>query len=211
MSLFNNIRVSGSGSPEVDGLYRNAGTFHGNPQWIQVGGGPGQNDVVRVGVGSWFIRHGDTKFYESLDSPSPALPWEVKTWGASPPGVLPEPTVIEVQGNSQRIDGFNSRWTPILAAGGGFQVLPSQSTTASLSGLLANGLPKGANGAWVQADDVLGYAFSGEEGLPLTSCIQTPVQAILELTNREQLEGCVLVTDGQIFVQFFTGRVGSKL
>lgn len=105
-----------------------------------------------------------------------------------------------------------SRWTPIVPPRfDGYQVIPGGGGGAALlSTVLPFGLPPEANGAWIQValGGALRYSLQG---------VVMPVNELgefgtgrLVLTNREQIEMCVIGLEaGDVLVQFFTGRIGT--
>lgn len=103
---------------------------------------------------------------------------------------------------------FQSKNTPILAAEFGFQFI-NTGEIMLLSAACPSGIPRNARAAWLQAvgGNTIRYVLNGDIATDLEAYLVLPSPGILRLTNREQLEGCVI--DGaRAHVQFFSSDIG---
>lgn len=107
---------------------------------------------------------------------------------------------------------FASRFTPIPADQFGFQRIETipGANTFRLIDALPDGLPQGANVAWLQTlGPPLRLLFIGISSLPFTT-LYYPAGYRFVIPNGDMIRACyVLPNSVPLHVQFFTGREGS--
>ena len=106
---------------------------------------------------------------------------------------------------------FDSKYTPIPSAEGGFQVCDGDAAPKLLSDALAGGIPANATAALIgntEPTEHISYSFYGDAAVTLPEMMRTGAGERILLPNRAMLDAMVVAENKFTCVQFFTGGQG---